>query len=260
MAKGDIPKNLYPQLRVDHIQNPNRLYAVPLLGIAIKIVMCFPIFIELIFLGIASLFLMIINSFIVLLTGNYWQTAYDFFLGLLRLNTKLLLFFFGLTNTYPGFGFEIKDKTISFDMDMPKTPNRFFAIPLLGGIARIVLLIPYFIYVSVMQHASGIGAVASSFLVLFMGKYPESTYEIERDFVRLNQATAAYMVGLSDSYPSFWISMNHQTVKIILIILGALFMLGNNMSNVFSPHKNFSDQNIILPTSMQPQNSSGSSY
>jgi hypothetical protein len=35
------------------------------------------------------------------------------------------------------------------------------------------------------------------------------------------------MVGFSDKYPSFWISMNHQTTKIVLIILGALMWAGN---------------------------------
>lgn len=224
--------NLYPTLSVSQIQDPNRFYAVPLIGIIAKFIICVPIFIEILFLYIAAGIVTLINSFSVLFTGNYWQTAYEFNLGVLRLSAKLTFFLYGLTNKYPAFGLTIDDPLISLDMAKPQNPNRFFAIPLIGGLSRFILLIPYFIYANVIESATGIASTfIASFSVLFRGKYPEFSYELVRDYVRISQASVAYMAGFSDKYPSFWISMNHQTIKIILIILATLFSVGNVASS-----------------------------
>lgn len=219
---------MYPALRVDHIQNPSRLYAIPLLGILIKVIICIPIFIELFFLNMASTVLTLMNAFYVLATGKYWDLAYEINLGVLRLTTKQTLFFFGLTNTYPGFDLTIDDPLIALDMVKPKNPGRFFAVPMIGGLVRLILLIPFLIYVNAINSAAGIASsFLASFHVLFKGKYPEFAYELARDLMRLNLASSVYLSGFSDSYPSFWISMNHKTIKIVLIILGVLLSLGN---------------------------------
>lgn len=107
----------------------------------------------------------------------------------------------------------------------PEHPNRLFAIPIFGGIARGILLIPYLIYATVMLYGAIYGSFAASLVILFKGTYPESFYEMERDSVRLLESTVLYLSGLSDTYPSWWISMNHKTTKIILIIIGILAFL-----------------------------------
>lgn len=225
------PANLYPTLSVSHIQNPNRFFALPLLGILVKLILILPVGIELIVLYIANIFVIIINSFMVLFTGKYWDTAYTLNLGIIRLGTKISLYIYGLTDKYPGFDLAIQDPLITLDMKKPENPNRLFAIPLLGGIARIILLIPYLIYQSVLNYAVGLGVIISSFPVLFTGKYPEATYEFTKDYTRVTLASTAYMSGFSDSYPSFWISMNHKTAKIILIIFGILLFIANIFSD-----------------------------
>lgn len=220
------PADLYPTLSVTHIQNPNKFFAIPLLGFLAKIVLIIPVAIELLVLSIANIFVTFANSFVVLFTGKYWDVAYTLTLGTMRITTKLYLYIYGLTDKYPGFDLDIKDPLITLDIKKPENPNRLFAIPLLGGLARIILLIPYLIYQSVLGNAVWLGAAISSFWVLFAGRYPEPTYEFARDQVRVNQAATVYLLGLSDRYPSFWISMNHQTIKILLIIFGGVFQLG----------------------------------
>ncbi len=248
-----IPANIYPKLSVAQIQDPNRFYAVPLVGFLIKCVMLIPVAIELIFLLFVQYFANVINSFVVLFTGKYWDTAYMLNLGTMRLTTKTSLFFFGLTNKYPGFEFAITDPLMSLDIPKPEHPNRFFAIPVFGGIARFILLIPYVIYASVIGNAAWLGAVIISFYVLFVGKYPESVYEITRDSVRLSLSSRAYIDGLSDSYPSFWISMNHQTVKLLLIIFAVLLNIGR-IGSSFSNKSNYNYYNS-MPKNMPVQKS-----
>lgn len=224
------PADLYPEFSVVHPQNPNRLYAVPLLGIIIKAIICIPQFIILFFVIIAWFFVIfIVNPFVVLFTGKYWSVAHSFAQGFFRFNTKILLFIFGLSDVYPGFNFDAT-KDFILTIPEPQNPNRLFAIPLAGGFVRYVLLIPFFIYQTVIEYAAGIGAIfGASFMVLFMGKYPESVFELTRDYVRLVLSFSMYMSGLRDDYPSFWISMTHKNIKIALISLAVLYILFSNM-------------------------------
>lgn len=237
------PTAAYPVVWIDHVKEPNRFYAFFILGFVIKVIILIPQFIEIIFLVIIAAVLSVINSFVVLFIGKYWDTAYDFILGFMRFSTKIVFFFFGLTNTYPGFDFSPSDKSIKVEITKPTKPSRFFAFPIIGGLARIILLIPFAIYHSVLENGSWVGVVCSSFPVFFKGKYPESTYELARDTQRVNLALSAYFFGFSDKYPNFWISMNHQTIKIILIILGTILALGN-FSRDLKPTNDYQNNQI----------------
>lgn len=199
--------------------------------------MLIPVYIWLFLLAIAFGLMTIINSFIVLFTGHYWKSAYEISVYFIRMNLKISFFFYGLTNTYPGFSSQTTDFTV--EIPYPKNPNRAFAFPIVGGIARGILLIPYYIYSSVIQNAGNIGALAASFVVLFRGTYPESFYEIARDGIRTGMAASMYTIGLSDEYPSWWISMHHKTTKIILIVFSVLFILFRVSGNF---HRQFPQQ------------------
>lgn len=225
---------MYPQLSVSHIKNPQKLWAIPLLGILGKTIYLIPVFIELLFLYIGAFFIVVlINPFVVLFTGRYWDLAYRSVLGIISLSVKIRLFFLGLTDKYPGFGFNINDPFITFDVVKPQKPKRFFAVPILGGLVRVILLIPYFLYSVIIDRASQLGAFGSFLSVLFFGKYPQSTYEFVRDSTRVSQAQTVYLVGLSDSYPSFWISMNHKIIKIILIVISTVLTMRDYIVSLF---------------------------
>jgi uncharacterized protein DUF4389 len=219
--------SVYPELQVEHIQDPNRLWAIPLLGITAKAIILIPVGIWLMLLSIAFWVFTVINSLVVVFTGRYWDPAYELTLGVMRLYLKAVLYGPGLTDRYPGFGFDISDPLISLDVGKPENPSRLWAIPILSGVAKYVILIPYLIYVYVLQYAAWIGVVVSSFWVLFAGRYPESVYELTRDSTRVLLAYLAYFSGLSDRYPSFRISMNHAGVKVVLIVIACLLLFGN---------------------------------
>lgn len=234
MAKAD--PRLYPTFTVANNKNPNRILNFPIFGIIIKIIILIPVFIEAFFLGIAAIFLLAINWFVISFTGRYWNTAYSLFVGLIRLFIKVKLFIFGITDTYPGFG--LNDKGIfSLTLDKPKNPNRWFAIPLLGIFVRFILLLPYLVFSDVMQRGAGVALFLSWFVILFKGRLPESFYEFERDSLRVYTAATAYMLGLSDVYPSFYISMDHQTAKLLLIIVGTILSVFNTLGSLVPSEK-----------------------
>jgi hypothetical protein len=217
---AETPK-LYPHFVVENNKHPKKLYAFPFLGFIVKIAFILPILLWIFLLGCAALVLLVINWFYVLFTGKYWNTAYKFFLGFLRLNTKVKLFAYGITDKYPGFRMDTKG-LFTLEMEKPEKPNRWLSIPLIGICVRFILLIPYLIFSGVLGRGSQLALLISWFAVLFKGRFPESLYEFERDTMRVSMAANMYMIGLSDKYPSFWISMDHQTAKLLLIIAGAL--------------------------------------
>ena len=234
MAKAD--PRLYPSFTVENNKKPNRILNFPIFGFLIKIIILIPVFIEGFFLGVAGIFLLVINWFVISFTGRYWNTAYTFFVGLIRLFLKIKLFLFGITDTYPGF--RLNDKGIfSLTIDKPKNPNKWFAIPILGILARVILLLPYLIFSDIMQRGSGIAWFLSWFVILFKGRLPERFYEFERDSLRVYTAATMYVLGLSDDYPSFYISMDHQTTKLLLIIVGTILSLFNTLGSLAPSEK-----------------------
>ena len=241
--KSQLDKlEVYPKLKIDYPKNPNRMWAFPILGGLFKIIILLPIFIELGLLVVFDFAVIIINSFFVLTTGKYWQFCFDFNLGLTRLFAKVMFFFAGLTDKYPGFDFKLDG--FELDLEMPKNPNRLFAIPIVGILARIILLIPFGIFSSIIGNASRLGMVISSIPVFFSGKYPEATYELTRDAMRLSVAQTAYIIGIHDNYPSFQIDWKHKTFKLVLIAIAIVFSI---FQATVSSEKQTTPENNLRP-------------
>ena len=59
---------VYSTLSIEHIQNPNRLWALPVVGGTIKLLIVIPVSIWLLFVDFAAIVLSIINAFVVLFT------------------------------------------------------------------------------------------------------------------------------------------------------------------------------------------------
>lgn len=229
--------DLYPHIAIEKIQHPNRWYAIPFFGFLFKLISIIPVGLEISILRFAVFLLSMLNSFGIFARGRYWKLAYSLNLGTMQLEANLTYFLYGLTDRYPGFALTTTD--YSFTLPMIKNPNRFFATPILGVIIRFILMIPYLIYRHVVSFAANLAMLVSWIPVLFMGKYPETTYEMIRDSVRVDQATSAYFLGMSDKYPSFWISMNHKALKILLLALAIIFSLWTfwgNSTSWYTPH------------------------
>lgn len=217
----------YPVVSATLPTNPKRLYAIPIFGFLLKMLMLLPVFIEIGFLSVALYFLSVVNSLYVLFTGKFWDPMYDLGLGLSNLIARNLLFLSGITDKYPGFKIESAGPV---SLEKPVAPNRLFALPFLGGFVRFLLVIPYSIYFTIISYASWFGTLYAVKFVLVNRVYPEVTFEIALDSARVSLAYILYFFGFSDSYPSFKISMNHKTEKIILLVLGTILFILSNLN------------------------------
>lgn len=247
-APSPQKQRMYPELSIPYPQHPNRWYAFPFIGILVKAILLIPVLFFLIFLGLFNFILMLITPFVILFTGKYWDTAYKYTLIYLRVSTKVSLYIFGLTDTYPGFSMD-EGGLFTLRLDKPVAPSRFLAFPLLGFLIRAVLLIPFSIFSEVLSRGSAVALVCSWFAVLFTGKYPESFYEFIKDTIRVSNAESIYQLYLSDTYPSFNISMHHKMVKIILLILGVLLVIGSYVIQGSNRSQHTNQYNYSSPTS-----------
>lgn len=225
--------NLYPELVIKNNDNPNRLLAFPFLGILIKTILLIPVLIEAIFLAFGYLFFAICLPFAILFTGKYWDSAYNFLLGYFKFKTKVSLYYYGLTDKYPGFGLD-DGGIFTLSVEKPQNPSRLLAFPLLGFLIRSILLIPFGLFAAVLSYGAMVAVFLSWFNVLFTGKYPLSLYEFIKDNIRVSLADEMYTSYLSDVYPSFYMSIKNKTVRNLLIIAGALFFLLRFANGIYS--------------------------
>lgn len=247
---------MYPVLEINRNTTANRFYAFPVIGFLAKIIILIPVAIWLCLVGIALFVItLLINPFIVLFTGKYWQTAYKLNLGYMRLSTKTLAYFYGLTDKYPYFKLSIPD--FKLDIACPEKPNKFFAIPLLGGFVRIFVIMPFSFFQSFITYAYTIGWFGSFAKVLFQGQYPESTYQLGRDSIRLGLASTVFIFGLSDDYPSFEIDLkNKKGIKFMLIFFAVIVYLIttlNSSSQKPSTVKNYDSSQVNVNDTISEQ-------
>ncbi len=88
---------------VEYLQNPNRLWALPMFGGAAKLVIVILVSLRLTIVDLAAICLRIINGFVVLFIGRYPESRFRFMVYTLRLQLRLSAFTFGLSDTYPLF-------------------------------------------------------------------------------------------------------------------------------------------------------------
>src|ERR1700742_1503429 len=71
-----IKNRMYPELIIPNNTHPNKLYAFPLVGLIIKIIMLIPVFIVSTFIGFIAVITWIITPFTILFNGKYWDNGY----------------------------------------------------------------------------------------------------------------------------------------------------------------------------------------
>ena len=245
-------KRIYPTLIIPRNTQPSRFYAFPLLGALVKLVLLIP---GIIMLSIVSLIWQVtifINAFVVLFTGRYWRFSFEVCDYYNKYSLKTSLYFLGVTNKHPGFSPKIDD-TFSITIPYPTTPNRLYAFPLLGIVVRFIIMIPFMFWYGIVYYGYFFLSVISSFSVLFRGYFPESTHELIVDGLRLGFAMNLFFAGISDTLPSYKISMNHKVIKIIALIMGLIYLLFSNVksskTNTYDKHPN------QIPSNSKPYSS-----
>jgi hypothetical protein len=84
-------------------EQPNKLWAIPFVGIFLKAIICIPHIICLYVLGIVCSLLMLVTWIPVITTGQYPQWGLTIIGGTIRWQTRVFTFIYGIHDQYPPF-------------------------------------------------------------------------------------------------------------------------------------------------------------
>ena len=156
----------------------------------------------LIFLGLWGAILGFISFWIILFTGRYPQSFFEFQVKLIRWQARVSARQLNLIDGYPAFGLDVVDPPVVVEIPYPET------------LSRGTLLLKFFfgwLYVAI-PHAFclfflAIGVYVVLFLgwwiILFTGQLPVGMHNFLVGFLRWNQRVNLYLANMTDVYPPF---------------------------------------------------------
>jgi hypothetical protein len=81
--------------------------------------------------------------------------------------------------------------------------NKFYAIPIIGRSARVIMLIPYIIALVVLGLVVYVCQLVVWFPVMTTGQYPAWAFRLNGGMIRYTKRFYSFLYGLTDRYPSF---------------------------------------------------------
>jgi hypothetical protein len=154
------------------------------------------------FMGLWGAILSFISFWIILFTGRYPQSFFEYQVGLIRWQTRMRARFYNLTDGYPAFGIESKDEAITVDIPYPEHLSRgMLILKLMFGWLYVAIphgLILIFLSLGVM-FAQFIGW----WCILFTGQLPAGIHNFITGVLRWGTRVGLYMSNMTDAYPPF---------------------------------------------------------
>lgn len=155
------------------------------------------------FVGLWGGILGFISFWIILFTGRYPQSFFEFQVGLLRWRTRLQARMFNLADGYPAFGISsVTDEAVSIDVPYPEKLSRGMVL-VKAFFGWLYVAIPhgfvlFFLYIGVV-----IALFIGWWAILFTGKLPEGIHNFVTGFLRWGARVGLYMGNMTDTYPPF---------------------------------------------------------
>jgi hypothetical protein len=154
------------------------------------------------FLAIWSQILQFLSFWIIVFTGRYPQSFYEYQIKYLqwtwRVNARLL----NLADGYPAFGLDATDEATEYYIPYKESSDRF-SVFLRGIFGFIYVLIPHGIVLYFLIIVSALISFLAWWIVLFTGRYPRDMFNFVLNVQRWGARLGAYLMYLTDIYPPF---------------------------------------------------------
>ena len=156
----------------------------------------------LMFIGIWGGILRFISWWIILFTGRYPQSFFEFQVGLLRWNLRLNARIMNLADGYPAFGVNATDEHTSLEVEYPESLSRGILL-LKSFFGAFYVALPH----GFILYFRFIWGMILGFLgfwsILFTGRYPESWHTFNVETIRWSTRVSLYLSFMTDDYPPF---------------------------------------------------------
>lgn len=161
-----------------------------------------PHYFILFFVGIWGAILRFIAFWVVLFTGKYPKSMFEFQVGLLRWSLRLSARIYNVADGYPAFGINGTDEHTQFEVEYPEKISRgLVLLRLFFGF--IYVYIPHGFILIFRAMFVGILVFFAWWVVLFTGKYPASFHNWVVGQIRWGYRLSLYMNFMTDKYPAF---------------------------------------------------------
>jgi hypothetical protein len=147
--------------------------------------------------GIAAGFVMFLAFWVILFTGRFPMSMWEFTERYFRLRIRINAYSMLLNDTYPPFNGREGGYPVETQLVYPESLSR------LTVFFRFLLCFPHFIYIMVYSYGYAFVAFLNFWVVLFAGRIPDGFWGFIMRYFVYSSRLSAYMMFLVDEYPPF---------------------------------------------------------
>ena len=159
----------------------------------------------LIFMGLWGAILGFISFWIILFTGRYPQSFFEFQVKLIRWHARLAARQFNLVDGYPAFGLDSVDPQVTVEIPYPERLSRGMLL-LKAFFGWLYVAIPHGFVLFFLTIGVYVALFIGWWIILFTGRLPEGIHTFLVGYLRWNQRVSLYLSNMTDVYPPFSLS------------------------------------------------------
>ena len=157
--------------------------------------------------------LLFISFWVILFTGRYPESWFEFQVKALRWQWRVNARYFNLSDGYPAFGLDAEDPNTKFDVTYPENISRgLVLVRFLFGFIYVAL--PHGIILGLRFYVSLFLVFIAFWAVLFTGRYPDAIHEFNVGTLRWAVRVNLYLSYMTDTYPPFSGKADSELVRI----------------------------------------------
>jgi len=154
------------------------------------------------FMGIAGQVLTFISFWIILFTGSYPESFYEFQVKLINWSMRVNASLYNLVDGYPEFGLNGSHPQVELEVPYPEELSRGHAL-LKALFGAFYCALPHVFILYFRLLASAVVSIIAFWVVLFTGEYPKGMFNFQVGTLRWNLRLNLYLSFLTDKYPPF---------------------------------------------------------
>ena len=158
--------------------------------------------ISLLFIFLWVIIINFMSFLIILFTGRYPKTFFDFKVNILHWKLRLYISLLNLTDNYPAIGLYGEEPNIKLEVEHPEKLNIFLLITK-TFFGLIYVFLPHSVILIFRYLISFILYIMCWFSILFTAKIPKSWFNFQVGTLRWSARIAIYLGFLTDRYPPY---------------------------------------------------------
>jgi hypothetical protein len=154
------------------------------------------------FVGLWGAILAFISWWVILFTGRYPQSFFEYQVGLINWRTRLNARVYNLEDGYPAFGITAKDESTKVEIPYPEKLSRgLLLLKIFFG--WLYVIIPHGFVLFFLTIGFFFAWFIGWWIILFTGKLPIGIHNFMVGYLRWGTRVGIYMANLTDTYPPF---------------------------------------------------------